>query len=79
MAMTHTTCPTCPHGRGFNCATCWPPVVPETEYWEAWLDGATADERVTFEVDAGRPCDIASVAAAVLGVEVSEALNVRRL
>jgi coproporphyrinogen III oxidase-like Fe-S oxidoreductase len=50
----------------------------DTEFWEAWMDGATAEERVTFEVAAGSQRNIVDVAAAVLGVEVSEALNVRR-
>ncbi len=51
----------------------------ETEFWETWIDGATDEERVTFEVAVGGVVNIAEVAASVLGVEVSEALNVRRV
>ena len=51
---------------------------PETEFWEAWVDGQEY-AAVTFEVAAGLQSNVVDVAAAVLGVEVSEALNVRRI
>lgn len=57
---TPSTCPTCPHGRGFNCRTCWPtwnasqaPEAPDD--W--WIDdetgeyiNATSGERMSAEV-----------------------------
>jgi len=52
-------------------------ATPQTETWEAWLDGKR-DEAVTFEVPMDGAFDVAYAGALALGVEVCEELNVRR-
>ncbi len=53
-------------------------AAAETETWEAWIDGKR-DEAVQFEAPVGGTFDIAEAAAAALGIDVCEELNVARV
>ena len=52
-------------------------VAVEVEEWIAWVD-ENREEVASFHAPVGGTCDIASMGADALGVDVSETLNVTR-